>query len=224
MVPVQSCAQIAAAAAARRMSVEAYLREEKRRRWRRLNRATVAAPPPFDLPADFPADPPPEAEPAPPALLLLPPPRPPAGLRQRSPEERAAFIRSWACGLRWHAREQLRVWRHNRRVIDAFPACTESLAMFMRSRASDILHQTALRYRLSVADIISPSRRHIFRQPRFEACWRMRAECAISFPVIGLRFRRDHTSIMHAVSAYEGWRAAKARGEAVPGVEMELVL
>lgn len=60
---------------------------------------------------------------------------------------------------------------------------------------------------IAFADLIGDSRVARYSHARQMACWLLRKHTAMSFPVIGRRLGRDHTTILHACrkvqSAYE---------------------
>ena len=62
-----------------------------------------------------------------------------------------------------------------------------------------IQQATASYYEIDLDDILSPSRRVVFAQPRQLAMWIARERFEFSLPDIAHAFKRDHTTIMHAV-------------------------
>ncbi len=70
--------------------------------------------------------------------------------------------------------------------------------MNYRPALDDILHAVAAETKLDVADLIGPCREPWLVGPRHEAMRRARATGA-SLPEIGRAFRRNHTTVLHAI-------------------------
>lgn len=68
-----------------------------------------------------------------------------------------------------------------------------------RLSIEDVKRMTAAYYGVQVADIESKSRQRNFVLPRQVAIFLTKALLARSYPQIGQRFKRDHTSCVHAV-------------------------
>lgn len=67
-----------------------------------------------------------------------------------------------------------------------------------------ILRQVAKKHGVKISDLKGPSRENRFTKARFEACYRLKEEAAMSFPRIGrILGGRDHTT---ALSGYRRWR------------------
>ena len=65
-----------------------------------------------------------------------------------------------------------------------------------------ILRETADKHGLTVADLTGPSQKQRPAHARQEAMWRMRTELNMSFPRIGARLNRHHTTAMFAVEQH----------------------
>lgn len=91
-------------------------------------------------------------------------------------------------------------------VLDA--AHTPSMPNWLRIAA-----EVSERYNLSVKEMTSPSRSRRVVMARNEAFWRIREETTLSFPQIGMKFGRDHTTVLH------GYRQHAKRLASHGGVE-----
>jgi len=71
----------------------------------------------------------------------------------------------------------------------------------MRKTASNVLAEVAARHKLTVADLIGPSRAVRYSHPRQEAYFEIYVQCPhMSFPAIArMMGGRDHTSCLHGV-------------------------
>jgi chromosomal replication initiation ATPase DnaA len=70
-------------------------------------------------------------------------------------------------------------------------------------RWRSILIQTALKYGLTIDDLTGRSREARIAHPRQEAMWRMKHETPMSYPAIGRRLNRDHSTVLHGVKAHQ---------------------
>ena len=78
-------------------------------------------------------------------------------------------------------------------------------------RASEIIAQVAADWGYTVKQLVSPRRERRIAYARFEAMYRLRNECPhMSLPMIGVRFGRDHTTVLNAIRRY---RQLAASGE-----------
>lgn len=66
-----------------------------------------------------------------------------------------------------------------------------------------ILKETAIRYGITVFEMMGESRHHISVKARHEALWRIRMETGLSASKIGRMFKKDHTTVIHAVNKHE---------------------
>lgn len=62
-----------------------------------------------------------------------------------------------------------------------------------------IIMSTSIAYNIPVEDIMSESRRKDVVLPRHIAMYQLRKDLGVSFPAIGRIFKKDHTTVMHAV-------------------------
>jgi len=68
-----------------------------------------------------------------------------------------------------------------------------------RARCAAIIKLCAERFGFSVSEILSGRRRRPLTRARQAAMWISHEATARSFPELGRAFRRDHTTIMHAI-------------------------
>lgn len=66
------------------------------------------------------------------------------------------------------------------------------------SMSGQIIAEVARKHGLGVKDLTGPHRASNVVLARNEAVWRMRTETKLSFPQIGLKFGRDHTTMLHS--------------------------
>lgn len=69
---------------------------------------------------------------------------------------------------------------------------------------TDILHETAAHYDLTIADLKSTRRDRRLARPRQLAMYLAKKLTTLSLPDIGSNFGRDHTTIIHAVKLIDG--------------------
>lgn len=105
---------------------------------------------------------------------------------------------------------------HTPAPYDGMPNQTVSTAIYLNihERVPEwkrIILQVCNKHGITYTEIISPRREVRLVRARHEAMWRLKQETAMSFPSIGRRFNRDHTTVLHAVRVYEE-RLAKAQG------------
>lgn len=81
----------------------------------------------------------------------------------------------------------------------------------VRHRASRIIAEVAARHGLKVAVLLGRSRRAEAVLARHEAMYELRRQVGLSYPDIGCRMRRDHTTVLHGVRKH-----AQAHGLALP--------
>lgn len=67
-----------------------------------------------------------------------------------------------------------------------------------KQQAREIVRKIAARNEVSVADIMSASRKAPIVAARQMAMYRLRANLGLSYPAIGKFFNRDHSTVMHA--------------------------
>jgi chromosomal replication initiation ATPase DnaA len=69
-----------------------------------------------------------------------------------------------------------------------------------------LMHAAAYSYKVTVDDILTPTRRNRpIQRARWYAMALIKASYpGLSYPRIGLLFRRDHTTVMHGLSRYFG--------------------
>lgn len=73
-----------------------------------------------------------------------------------------------------------------------------------KSRLALIIDETAEKYEVSKADILSHVRDPKLVIPRHEIMWRARKETEMSYPQIGRKLgERDHTTVMHGVKRHQ---------------------
>lgn len=72
-----------------------------------------------------------------------------------------------------------------------------------------ITTEVANRYRMPVSVLTSPSRGRQVVIARNEAMWRVREETNLSFPQIGAKFHRDHTTVLHGYRQHQKRLAAQ---------------
>ena len=80
----------------------------------------------------------------------------------------------------------------------------------VRSRAESIAYEVASRAGLRVEDLKGANRKRQYSWPRQVAMTRIRRETGLSLPEIGRLFRRDHTTVLHAIRAVDA-RMEKAQ-------------
>ena len=68
---------------------------------------------------------------------------------------------------------------------------------------ADIARRVADSHRLSVADIRGPCRERSYAVARQEFCFEARKQLRWSFPQIGRFLNRDHSTVIHAVTAHQ---------------------
>lgn len=105
---------------------------------------------------------------------------------------------------------------HTPAPYDGMPNQTVSTAIYLNipERVPEwkrIILQVCNKHGITYTEIISPRREVRLVRARHEAMWRLKQETAMSFPSIGRRFNRDHTTVLHAVRVYEE-RLAKMLG------------
>lgn len=67
-----------------------------------------------------------------------------------------------------------------------------------------IMLDVAAKHGLTLEELCSPSPKRRFAHPRQEAMWRMYRETRLSSPQIARMLnRKDHTTVLHGVEAYE---------------------
>ncbi|CDP50689.1 hypothetical protein [Devosia sp. DBB001] len=66
-----------------------------------------------------------------------------------------------------------------------------------------IVAECAAKYGVSVKDILSMRRNKDIVSARYEAMWRMRQETTMSYPQIGAKLGRDHSTVVHAIKRHE---------------------
>lgn len=64
---------------------------------------------------------------------------------------------------------------------------------------ADIIREVAERHGLSVGDLVGKSHSRSIAWPRHEAMWECRMRTQQSFPAIGRKFNRDHSTVIIAV-------------------------
>jgi chromosomal replication initiator protein len=70
-----------------------------------------------------------------------------------------------------------------------------------------VIRETATKHNVSTEHLIGHCRRTGVAWARFEIMWRARLELGMSYQLIGrILGGRDHTTIMHGVKRYEGYR------------------
>lgn len=74
-----------------------------------------------------------------------------------------------------------------------------------------ITAEVGARHKLTVKVLTSPSRNRKVVMARNEAFWRLREEASLSFPQIGMKFGRDHTTVLHGYRQHAK-RLASQRG------------
>jgi hypothetical protein len=74
----------------------------------------------------------------------------------------------------------------------------------MRITVADVIRETAAKHRLTVAELLGPSRERKYVRPRQEAMYQVFTKCPhISYPEAGRRMGgRDHTTVLHGVKAH----------------------
>lgn len=97
---------------------------------------------------------------------------------------------------------------HEPAPYDGMPNQTVSTAIYLNipERVPEwkrIILQVCNRHGITYTEIISPRREVRLVRARHEAMWRLKNETAMSFPAIGRRFDRDHTTVLHAVRVHE---------------------
>lgn len=60
-----------------------------------------------------------------------------------------------------------------------------------------IASEVSARHKLSIKELTGPGRQRYIVVARNEAFWRIREETKLSFPQIGAKFGRDHTTVLH---------------------------
>lgn len=73
-----------------------------------------------------------------------------------------------------------------------------------RMDVRDIIGDEARRAEISVADLLSKSRKRNISWPRQRAMWRCRTELGLSLTQIGEIFGRNHATVIHAIRKVEG--------------------
>lgn len=68
------------------------------------------------------------------------------------------------------------------------------------SKWKQVVAGVAENYGIEAADILGPSRKRLVIQARFECMYRMRTDLHMSFPSIGEKVNRDHSTVMHGVN------------------------
>lgn len=86
--------------------------------------------------------------------------------------------------------------------------------MIPGDRTRAIIAEVADRHGIPAALLYGSRRDRLVAHVRQEAMWEVRRQTTLSFPQIGQRFNRDHTTVIHAVRAHEG-RISRAPREAV---------
>lgn len=82
-----------------------------------------------------------------------------------------------------------------------------------RTSAREIIADVAAQHRLSVAELLSPTRAFRISHARQHAMWELRQRTALSLPQIAGRLGlKDHTTVCHGLRAHER-RLAKGRGK-----------
>lgn len=81
-------------------------------------------------------------------------------------------------------------------------------------RWKQILLEVGAKYGFSIEEMTSIRRHKPLVAARHEAMWRMKNETNMSFPAIGRRMGRDHTTIMHGIRCHER-SLSEAQGMAV---------
>lgn len=79
-----------------------------------------------------------------------------------------------------------------------------------RDRAESIAYEVASRAGLRVEDLKGANRKRRFSWPRQVAMTRIYREAGLSLLEIGRMFRRDHTTVIHAIRAVDA-RMEKAQ-------------
>jgi hypothetical protein len=75
-----------------------------------------------------------------------------------------------------------------------------------------IAREVAQKHKVRVSDLLSNRRFKDIVTARHEAFWRCREETAMSLTQIGLRFNKDHTTVLHGIRRYEGQRVEEING------------
>ncbi len=85
-----------------------------------------------------------------------------------------------------------------------------------QNRATVILAEVALRYGLSISEILGRSRVRSKVEARQEAMWLIRCRLNMSYPELGAFFDRDHTTCMHGVRAHNSRLRSEALRSEIP--------
>ena len=97
---------------------------------------------------------------------------------------------------------ELRKAEAAKRARDAWAEQAIEAAESMPVNMQDIIKQVSAKHKVGVLDILSDRRSRQIARARQEFMYRARHETLHSFCVIGRFIRRDHTSVMHGVSAH----------------------
>ncbi|NGP19318.1 helix-turn-helix domain-containing protein [Devosia aurantiaca] len=82
-----------------------------------------------------------------------------------------------------------------------------------RPDSSRIVAEVAAEHGVAVKDILGRFRDSKVVTARHEAIWRIRQETRLSFPQIGQKFSRDHSTIIHGYKQHERRMASEQRGD-----------
>lgn len=83
-----------------------------------------------------------------------------------------------------------------------------------RVTAKEIISEVAQRRKLSVTELLSPSRKHVIAHARQEAMWEIHSRLGRSLPWIAQTLHlKDHTTVLHGIRAHAR-RLAEAQAEA----------
>lgn len=73
-----------------------------------------------------------------------------------------------------------------------------------RVTAKEIISEVAHRRKLSVNEMLSPSRKHCIAHARQEAMWEIHTRLGRSLPWIAQALHlKDHTTVLHGIRAHE---------------------
>lgn len=114
------------------------------------------------------------------------------------------------CGLRLRSEiesaidHRLKVELKKLAEIVAERAAIESATSPLIPSWKKIVDEVAIKYEVSVVDLISERRNAPLPQARFEAMYRMKTETPMSLPAIGQRLGgRDHTTVLNGIKQHK---------------------
>lgn len=90
-----------------------------------------------------------------------------------------------------------------RQIAEAVKTAFGTPRKALEARWKQIIAEVADKHQVNPMEILSQRREKYIILARHEAVWRIRNETPLSFPQIGVRMNRDHSTLIHSVKMHE---------------------